>query len=108
MFLKTTGGYSYDKFKNIFGTSKCHILKGSGVRYKLKFDQSKQEYLKGEVDSSEIEAYFENLGVQKVKLPKNFKFSQTLNNLSVVELVDPEACVVGREVYVRAKGVKEM
>lgn len=108
MFLKTTGGYSNNQFNNLFGTSKCHILKGAGVRYKPKFDQEKQEYVKGQIDSCEIETYFENLGVQNVKLPKSFKLSQTINDMSVVELIEPEACVVNREVYVRAEGIKEI
>lgn len=108
MFLRTNGGYSNKQFNNLFSTSKCHILKGAGVRYKLKFDQEKQEYVKGQIDSCEIETYFENLGVQNVKLPKSFKLSQAINDMSVIELIEPEACAVNREVYVRAKGIKEI
>ena len=107
MYLQQISGYSNQEFIKIFGGSKCHILKGSGVRTKMKFDRETQRYVNGEIDSLEIETYFENLGVQNVKLPKSFRLSSNIKDLSIIELVAPEACVINREVYVRAKGIKE-
>lgn len=107
MILKQNNGYSEEQFRQIFSTSKCHLLKGQGPKQKMKFDQKTQRYINGEIDSLEVETYFEGLGVQNIKLPKTFKLTADLNDLSLIELIKPEACVIDREVYVRAKGIKE-
>ena len=107
MILRQANGYSEEQFRQIFSASKCHLLRGQGPKPKMKFDQKTQRYINGEVDSVELETYFENLGVQNIKLPKTFKLTADLNDLSTIELIKPEACVIDREVYVRAKGIKE-
>lgn len=48
------------------------------------------------------------MGEQDIKLPKDFKLSNSIGDMSRIELIDPEACLVGRaNIYVRAKGIKE-
>lgn len=106
MQLQQSTGYSGTQFSRIFSVAKCYLLKGEGPKQKMKFDQKTEKYINGEVDSLEIETYFEGLGVQKVKLPKTFNMSNAVNDLAIIELIAPEACVINREVYVRAKGIK--
>ena len=46
------------------------------------------------------------LGVQSVKLPADSEIPKGVEDLVEVELDSPEACIVGREIYVRANGLK--
>lgn len=105
MRLQRFNGYSEQQFTNIFGGSKCHILIGNGVQFKQKYDNDNDKYI-NEVDSAEVETYFEGLGVQNVKLPKSFKLSPQIQDMAIIELIQPEACYIGLNVYVRAKGIK--
>lgn len=107
MRLQENTGYSVEEYQRIFFSSTCHLLKGSGLRTKMKFDNKSQKYTK-ELDSYEIDVYFEGLGVQVIKFPKTFKLPVSIDDLSKIELIAPEACVINREVYVRAKGIKEV
>ena len=50
--------------------------------------------------------YYPGLGVQAVKFPADFELPKGVDDLSEVELDSPEACIVGREIYVRASGLK--
>ena len=106
MELQRNTGYSEMEFRRIFGMAKCHLLKAEGPKQKMKFDPKTEKYINGEVEALEIETYFEGLGVQKVKLPKTFSMEKAVKDLAIIELISPEACVVNRNVYVRAQGIK--
>lgn len=108
MQLQSFTGYSAKQYHRLFDGATCHILIGSGPKPKPKYDKDKQRYVNDEITSFEIETYFEGLGSQDVKFPKTFKLSKEIKDLTAIELVDAEACVIDREVYVRAKGIRKV
>lgn len=107
MKLQRFSGYSDQQFNSIFGNAKCHLLIGSGVQFKQKYDNNTEKYI-NEVDSAEVEVYFEKMGVQSIKLPKSFKLNPAIQDMAIVELIQPEACCIGLNVYVKAKGIREI
>lgn len=102
---RSQGGYSPSTFNEIFNTSSALLLLGQGPRPQMGFDENHKPT--GEIISTKIDIYFSGLGVQEIKLPSTFKLPNSVNDLSEVTLIDPEACIVNNtQVYVRAKGVK--
>lgn len=99
------GGYSRDEYNKQTGGVIPQILIGSGPRPKYSYDNENKTYT-DTISSVEIDVYYPGLGVQVVKMPKEFKIPKGLEDLSEIELIDPEACVVSRKLYVRAKGIK--
>lgn len=99
------GGYSMEEYNRQTSGVIPQILIGSGPRAKYSFDNEKKTYT-DTVSSVEIDVYYPGLGVQIIKMPKDFKIPKDLEDLSEIELIDPEACVVSRKLYVRAKGIK--
>ena len=99
------GGYSKDEYNKQTGGVIPQILIGSGARIKYSFDNKKKIYT-DTVSSVEIDVYYPGLGVQVIKMPADFKIPKNLEDLSEIELIDPEACVVNRQLYVKAKGIK--
>lgn len=108
MKLKTFSGYSGDKYNAIFGGKTPRVLLGDeGLEKRLKFDPKTNVPLStGEVESTRLWVYYPELGIQSIKLPADYSLSKDVQDLAEVELVAPEACVVGRDVYVRANAVK--
>ncbi|GAJ26823.1 hypothetical protein [Liquorilactobacillus sucicola] len=101
---QTKGGYSEETFIEACKTNKCLFLLGAGPLPVNEYDRENKKFTK-KIVNVKIDVYFSGCGVQEVKLPKEFSASN-LKDLSEIELVSPEACVVNKNVYVRAKGVK--
>lgn len=102
-----TGGYMPQTYTAQFGNEFPRILIGSGLESRIKFDlETKRPVETGEIDSKRIMLYYPGLGVQAVKFPADFELPKGVDDLSEVELDSPEACIVGREIYVRASGLK--
>ena len=99
------GGYSRDEYDRQTSGVIPQILIGSGPSTKYSFDNERKTYT-DTVSSVEIDVYYPGLGVQVIKMPADFKIPKNLEDLSEIELIDPEACVVSRKLYVRAKGIK--
>lgn len=102
---KNNNGYNTETYNEQTSGVIPQILIGSGPREKREYDEESKQYTNN-IISVEIDVYYPGLGVQVVKLPKDFKLPKDLEDLSEVELIEPEACVVSRRVYVRAKGIK--
>ncbi|WGN90359.1 hypothetical protein [Ligilactobacillus faecis] len=102
-----TGGYMPQTYTAQFGNESPRILIGSGPEARIKFDpETKRPVETGEVDSKRVMLYYPGLGVQAVKLPADFELPKGLDDLAEVVLESPEACIVNREIYVRAKNIK--
>ena len=99
------GGYSKEEYNRQTSGVIPQILIGSGARKKYSYDDEKKTYT-DTISSVEIDAYYPGLGVQVIKMPGDFKIPKGLEDLSEIELIDPEACVVSRKLYVKAKGIK--
>lgn len=99
------GGYSKEEYNRQTSGVIPQILIGSGPRIKYSFDNEKKTYT-DTVSSVEVDVYYPGLGVQAIKMPTDFKIPKNLEDLSEIELIDPEACVVNRKLYVRARGIK--
>lgn len=107
MKLQTFSGYSTQEYMAIFGARTPRLLIGSGLEERKKFDQSTMRPVEtAEIDSKRTYVYYPGLGVQAIKLPPKYELSEELEDLMEVELIAPEACVVGRDVYVRAESIK--
>lgn len=98
-------GYSSQTFDTTFGTKKGVLLKGNGPRTVIKFDQATNKPT-GEVINMKIDMYFLGMGVQEVKMPKGFSLTADVQDMQDVELVNPQACIIGNNVYVKADGIK--
>lgn len=100
-------GYMPQTYTEQFGTVIPRVLIGSGIEVRVKFDRETNRPVEtGEIDNKRAWLYFPGLGVQAVKLPADFELPKGIDDLSEVELDAPEACIVGREIYVRANGLK--
>ena len=101
------GGYSPQIYTTQFGNSVPRILLGSGLEVRVKYDKETNRPVgTGKIDSKRGRLYYPGLGVQSVKLPADFEIPKGVEDLVEVELDSPEACIVGREIYVRANGLK--
>lgn len=101
------GGYSPQIYTTQFGNSVPRILLGSGLEVRVKYDKETNRPVgTGEIDSNRGWLYYPGLGVQSVKLPADSEIPKGVEDLVEVELDSPEACIVGREIYVRANGLK--
>lgn len=102
--LTQISGYSEETYRQTFGSKKPIILIGAGPRPVMEYDAESNRPT-GKIIAQKIDVYYKGLGVQEVKLPKDFT-SSSMKDMSEVELISPEACIVNRNVYVRAKGVQ--
>lgn len=101
-----SSGYSKDQYDLQFKGVTPRLLIGQGLEERLKFDQeAKRPVEPREVESLRAWLYYPGLGVQSLKLPGSYSLPN-IDDLSEVELVSPEACVINRQVYVRASGIK--
>lgn len=107
MKLKSFSGYSSDKYHAIFEGKSPRVLLGQGLEKRTKFDPATHLPVStGEVESMRLWVYYSGLGTQSVKLPADYELPSGVDDLATIKLVEPEACVVGRDVYVRAKGIE--
>lgn len=103
---RTQGGYHTETYKKNLGAVTPRLLIGSGLELVPKFDSKTRRPIPGNVGSTRLWLYYAGLGVQAVKLPADYRLPRELEDLSEVELISPEACIVSGNLYVRAKGVK--
>lgn len=107
MEVLSISGYNPETYNAYFGKVNPIVLIGAGLEARVKFDRvTNRPVDTGEIDSKRINVYYPGMGIQAVKLPADYNLPDGIKDLSEVELVSPEACVVGRNIYVRAKGLK--
>lgn len=104
---KFSSGYTAREYVVQFGTVVPRVLLGSGLEDRVKFDRETGRPVEsGELESKRLWVYYPSMGVQSVKLPADFELPKGIEDLAEVDLEAPEACIVGRELFVRAKGLK--
>lgn len=101
-------GYSEAEHQALFGGKTARLLLGSGLETRLKFDQQTQKPITDQVDSQRAWLYYPGLGVQSLKLPADYKLPAGIEDMSEIELIKPEACIVRGNIYVRAIGIKSV
>lgn len=69
-------------------------------------NQTTKEYSE-EIEAKMITVYYPEMGVQEIRLPADYTLPNGLKDLSLITLVNPTACIVNKNVYVRAEGIKE-
>ena len=102
-----SSGYSKEQYDLQFKKVTPRLLIGQGLEERLKFDQeTKRPVEPHEVENLRAWLYYPGLGVQSLKLPGSYSLPKDIDDLSEVDLVSPEACVINRQVYVRASAIK--
>ena len=102
---KHKGGYSSDTFNKDFGQRRWFATIGGGLQDVRAWDNDKNRYT-DQVIAKALDLYVEGAGFQRVKLPTSFNLAN-IAELSEIELVNPTACEVRGNVYVKADGLKE-
>lgn len=109
MQISMTSGYSKQQYNAQLGDVTPRILIGDGLEERVKFDSKTNRPVEPrKVESQRTWMYFPGLGIQAVKLPANYSLPNDIEDMAEVELESPEACIVNRQLYVRAKGIKPM
>lgn len=98
-------GYNRETFKKDFGNLRWFATTGNGLQNVRKWDNNQKKY-SDEVVAKALDLYVEGAGFQRVKFPTTFTLTN-ITELSEVELVNPVACEVRGNVYVKADGLKE-
>lgn len=107
MKVKKFSGYSGQQYGLQLKGITPRVLIGRGLEPRLKFDQSTGRPVEPhEVESQLLALYYPGEGVQTVKLPAGYTLPKGLEDMAEVELINPEACTVGRNLYVRAEGIE--
>lgn len=107
MKVRKNGGYTFQTYDSQFKKISPRILIGSGLEARLKFDPKTNRPVEtGEIDSKRLWLYYPEMGIQSVKLPADYELPKDIEDLSIIDLVKPEACIVGQEIYVRAQAIK--
>lgn len=103
MKARFDNGYSSKSYVMQFDNVVPRILMCDGVETRYKFDpDTNRPVSTGEVDSKRVWLYYPGLGIQALKLPADFKLPKDINDLDEIELINPEACIIGHDIYVRA------
>lgn len=100
----SSGGYSTDKYNDLVGNKKVHILIGRGLIPQQKFVDGKRT---DEIDAMKVGIYIEGVGADMVKLPATFELESGIKDMSVIQFDNPEACDVRGNIYFRASGIKQ-
>lgn len=107
MQVRQFNGYSYQQYNMQFSGVTPRLLIGQGLEERLRFDSSTGRPVEPhEIESQRATLYYPGLGIQNVKLPAEYVLPKDLGDLAEVELISPEACTVGRNIYVRAEGIE--
>ena len=107
MKVQNFSGYSSQQYQLQFSGVTPRLLIGQGLEERLKFNSSTGRPVEPhEVESQRATLYYPGLGVQYVKLPAGYVLPKGLEDMAEVELISPEACTVGRNIYVRAEGIE--
>lgn len=99
------GGYSQETFKKDFGSRRWFATIGGGLQDVRAWDNDRKKYT-NQVIAKALDLYVEGAGFQRVKFPASFTLAN-IAELSEIELVNPTACEVRGNVYVKADGLKE-
>lgn len=106
---RENGGYTTETFKEFIGSPRCRILLGAGLEAKMKYDNETGKYT-DEVESTRLQCYFPNLGADWVKFPADFslpaKSDDLIDDMQEIELINPTACEVRGQVYIKAAEFK--
>lgn len=102
---KGKGGYSLELFKKDFGQRRWFATTGAGLQDVRAWDSTQKKYT-NEVIAKALDLYVEGAGFQRVKFPTSFTLAN-ITELSEIELINPVACEVRGNVYVKADGLKE-
>ncbi|MGF0082835.1 hypothetical protein [Limosilactobacillus reuteri] len=97
-------GYSKEKFQELFGEHAGYGLLGSGLLPAFEYDKEKHKRTNN-IIGRYMDMYFQGLGVQRVKFPKDFTADE-IEDMTTLKLINPQACVVNNNVYVKADGVE--
>lgn len=107
MKIQNFSGYTEQNYQAHFRGVTPRVLLGSGLEARLRFDaETGRPVESGEIESKRLWVYYPGLGVQAVKLPADYSLTKDVEDLAEIELISPEGCIIGSEIYVRAKGVK--
>lgn len=96
-------GYSGEFAEKCLGDNNVRLLKGAGA---TKQPEYKNGQPTGEIGSTRLEIYIENVGADKVKLPADFDLDESIKDFSLIELVNVEAIQVKNNIYFRADDIK--
>lgn len=99
------GGYRPENFQKYFGQRRWIATTGGGLQDVRAWDDTKKRYTDTVIAKS-LDLYVEGAGYQRVKFPASFVLSN-IDELSEIKLVNPVACEVRGNVYVKADGLKE-
>lgn len=107
MRVQNVSGYAEKTYQAQFSGITPRVLLGAGLEARVKFDaETGRPVESGEIESKRLWIYYPGLGVQAVKLPADYSLTKDIEDLAEIELISPEGCIIGSEIYVRAKGVK--
>ncbi len=98
-------GYKPETFKKDFGDRRWIATTGGGLQDIRQWDNDEKKYT-DTVIAKALDLYVEGAGFQRVKFPTSFTLAN-IAELSEIELVNPTACEVRGNVYVKADGLKE-
>lgn len=98
-------GYNSETFKKDFGDRRWIATIGGGLQDVRAWDNDQKKYT-DKVIAKALDLYVEGAGYQRVKFPTSFTLAN-ITELSEIELVNPTACEVRGNVYVKADGIKE-
>ena len=99
---KQKGGYTPETFQKDFAGRRWFATVGGGLQDVRAWDNDKKRY----TDQVVAKAVDLGAGFQRVKFPTSFTLAN-INELSEVELINPVACEVRGNVYVKADGLRE-
>lgn len=99
------GGYRPENFQKYFADRRWIATTGGGLQDVRAWDDAQKKYT-DKVIAKALDLYVEGAGFQRVKFPASFVLSN-ITELSEIELVNPVACEVRGNVYVKADGLKE-
>lgn len=105
---RPNGGYTAEVFKEYIGSPRCRILLGAGLEVKMRYDNEAGKYT-DEVESTRLQCYFPNLGADWVKFPADFSLpnkGDDFDDMQEIELINPVACEVRGQVYIKADNFK--
>nr|AKG47106.1 hypothetical protein [Limosilactobacillus vaginalis] len=99
------GGYRPENFQKYFADRRWIATTGGGLQDVCQWDNDNKKYT-DTVIAKALDLYVEGAGFQRVKFPTSFSLAN-IEELSEVELINPVACEVRGNVYVKADGLKE-
>lgn len=106
MHVNLNHGYTKQTFKENLGNYDWIATIGDGPHSVREWDNNKHKYTNN-IIAKALDFYVVGAGIQRVKLPADFN-ADNITDLSKVELVNPVACIVRNNIYVKADGVRQV